>query len=428
MSSMNNSHGLSGSTVPQRDPTTEGDGRFKTHQNVQIKNTSLHIMILAGEPSGDFHGAALVRSLKQLCPDIRITGIGGKAMAEQGADIFFPIDKLSAMGLVQVIKQLGTIKQAFCLVKRRLKTDPPDVVVLIDYPGFNLKAAGYIKQHYNIPVCYYIAPKVWAWNTKRLDTIAKVTDHVALIFPFEIPIYKARKICATYVGNPLVDEYPQRLPVLGRDNKKGPSDELVIGMLPGSRSAEIDKLLPVMLDAAGMVAKKFPNVRFLVSSGIRQHEARIEQIVFHHPNGKLCRIMTGRPNHIFDRADLLIAASGTVTLEAALNLVPTVIIYKMSAVAYKLAQLLVKANYIGLANLIVGRQVMPELIQDRANAGTISETVFSMIPELEHHRQKLHQVRRRLGMPGAPKRTAAIILNLIHKNNVPRRYLTNSGK
>lgn len=373
-------------------------------------------MILAGEPSGDFHGAALVRSLKQLSPGIRITGIGGKTMAGQGADIFFPIDKLSAMGLVQVIKQFGAIKQAFCLVKRRVKTDPPDAVVLIDYPGFNLKIAKFIKQHYHIPVCYYIAPKVWAWNSRRLDTIAKVTDHVALIFPFEIPIYKAKKIFFTYVGNPLVDEYPQRLAVSGEDNKKGLSDDLVIGMLPGSRSAEIDKLLPVMLDAAGLVAKKCPNLRFLISSGIKHHEKRIEHIVFHHPNCNLCRIVTGRPKQIFDRADLLIAASGTVTLEAALNLVPTVIIYKMSVVAYLLAKLLVKTEHIGLANLIAGRQVMPELIQDNANAGTISETVLSMIPELENHIQQLHQVRRRLGLPGAAKRTAAIILNLIHKH------------
>ncbi len=373
-------------------------------------------MILAGEPSGDFHGGALVGSLKQLCPGIRISGIGGKAMADQGADIFFPIDKLSAMGLVQVIRQLGTIKQAFCLVKRRLKTDPPDAVVLIDYPGFNLKTAGFIKQHYNIPICYYIAPKVWAWNAKRLDTIATVIDHVALIFPFEIPIYKSRKICSTYVGNPLVDEYPPSLPTLNTPNKEAQANDMVIGLLPGSRSAEIDKLLPVMLDSAAMLAKRDLRLRFLVSSGITQHENRIRQIVSDHPSSDLFRIITGRPKQIFDRADLLIAASGTVTLEAALNLVPTVIIYKMSGVAYRLARLLVKAKYIGLANLIVGSQVMPELIQDNANAETISETVSSMLPELEHHKQQLHQVRRRLGLPGAPKRTAAIVLNLIHKN------------
>lgn len=387
-----------------------------------------HIMIIAGEPSGDFHGAALVRSLKQLCTGTRITGIGGKAMAGQGADIFFPIEKLSGMGLVQVIRQFGAIKQAFCLVKRRLKTAPPDAVVLIDYPGFNLKIANFIKQHYDIPVCYYIAPKVWAWNAKRLDTIAKVIDHVALIFPFEIPIYKAKRICATYVGNPLVDEYPQGVSILRKNNKKKVSDAPTIGLLPGSRSAEIDKLLPVMLDSAGIIAKKVPRLRCLVSSGIQQHEARIKQIVSDHPNSNLCRISTGRPKQIFDQADLLIAASGTVTLEAALNLVPTVIIYKMSGVAYRLARLLVKAKYIGLANLIVGRRVMPELIQDDANAQTISDTVLSMLPDLDKYTRQLHQVRSRLGLPGAPKRTAAIILNLIHKNKALKSCLTNSGK
>jgi len=424
---MGNRHGPAGSIGTQTQPAAEHEGGLTTDRNFHIKSTR-HIMILAGEPSGDFHGAALVRSLKQLRPGIRITGIGGKEMAGQGADIFFPIDKLSAMGLVQVIRQFGTIKQAFSLVKRRLKTDPPDAVVLIDYPGFNLKIADFIKRHYDIPVCYYIAPKVWAWNAKRLDTIAKVTDHVALIFPFEISIYKAKKISATYVGNPLVDEYPQSLPVLSKDNKKGLSNDLVIGLLPGSRSAEIDKLLPVMLDSAGIIAKRYPHLRFLISSGIKQHEERIKHIVSHHPNSDLCRIVTGRPKQIFDRVGLLIAASGTVTLEAALNLVPTVIIYKMSDVAYRLAQLLVKTKYIGLANLIVGRQVMPELIQDNANAGTISEAVLSMLPELENHKQQLHQVRRRLGLPGAPKRTAAIILNLIHKNEASRTCLTNSGK
>jgi lipid-A-disaccharide synthase len=171
-----------------------------------------------------------------------------------------------------------------------------------------------------------------------------------------------------------------------------------------------------MLDSAVLIAERNSRLKFLVSSGITQHEHRIRQIVSGHPNSDLFRIVTGRPKQIFDRAHLLIAASGTVTLEAALNLVPTVIIYKMSGVAYRLARLLVKAKYIGLANLVVGRQVMPELIQDNAKAETISETVWSMLSELAHHKQQLHEVRRRLGLPGAPKRTAAIVLNMIHKH------------
>ncbi len=373
-------------------------------------------MILTGEPSGDFHGASLVRALKQMVSDIRITGIGGPAMAAQGAQLFFPIDRLSAMGLIQVVKQIGSIKQAFYLVRHQLKTDPPDAVVLIDYPGFNLKMAAYIKQHYTIPICYYIAPKVWAWNTRRLSSIGEYTDHVALIFPFEIPLYRARKIPATYVGNPLMDEYPHCLPEtgnpVGRNVNKGP----LIGLLPGSRSAEIDKLLPVMLDAAAQIANKNPDARFLVSAGIERHKNRIEEIVSKADSGMSCRIVYGRPTQIFDCADMLIAASGTVTLEAALCLVPTIVIYKMSAVTFRLARLLVKAPFIGLANLIAGRQVMPELIQDDANAADICKNALSILENLDGFRKGLYQVRQRLGRPGAPKRTAAIILNMIYKN------------
>lgn len=378
-------------------------------------------MILTGEPSGDFHGAALVQQLKQQSPGIRITGIGGAAMAGQGAELFYPIEKLSAMGIVQVLKQIGSIKQAFSLVKHQLKTDPPDAVVLIDYPGFNLKTAAYIKQHYNIPICYYIAPKVWAWNSRRLTAIGRYTDHVALIFPFEIPIYKSHNIRATYVGNPLMDEYLDiRLPQTTQTQAKGCTTDWkndgfpVIGLLPGSRSAEIDNLLPVMLEAATLIKQQVPGVRFLVSSGIEQHHKRIEKQIFdgNYPD---IRIVHGRPKQIFDNADMLIAASGTVTLEAALCLVPTIIIYKLSGLTYQLARLLVKAPFIGLANLIAGRMVMPELIQDDANANDICNNALSMLDNLDRFRKGLTLVRSRLGSPGAPERTAKIIFNLILK-------------
>jgi len=301
-------------------------------------NRPSHIMILTGEPSGDFHGAPLIQALKRLVPDIRISGIGGPAMAGQGADLFFPIERLSAMGLIQVIRQFSSIKLAFEGVKQRLKVDRPDAVVLIDYPGFNLRVAKYIKDNYEIPVCYYIAPKVWAWNSSRLNKIKAYIDHVALILPFEPPIYKKMGIPATYVGNPLMDEYPSLLTGTGSDSSKAP----IIGLLPGSRSSEINKLLPTMLDSATKIARRFPNVRFLVSSGSALHEKRILELVENHPCRDICTIIHGRPVSIFKQADMLIAASGTVTLEAALCGLPTIIIYKMSPLAHRLAKLLVK--------------------------------------------------------------------------------------
>ncbi len=346
-------------------------------------------------------------------------------MAGQGADIFFPIERLSAMGLIQVIRQFSAIKLAFQTVTHRLKTDRPDVVILIDYPGFNLRMAKYIKEKYDIPVCYYIAPKVWAWNSARLNKIKAYTDHVALILPFEQPIYKKMNIPATYVGNPLMDEYPHPLPSPPRS---GAEQKTVIGLLPGSRSSEIKNLLPVMLDSAEKIADRIPGAQFLVSSGAALHENRIRDILESHPCRDRCRIVPGRPGSIFERADMLIAASGTVTLEAALCGLPTIIIYKMSPLAYGLGKLLVKIKYAGLANLIVGREVMPERLQSRANPQEICATALSMISELDIHRKNLAEVRRRLGTAGAPDRTAKIVLNFVKNRVGVNTDLTNPDK
>ncbi len=320
------------------------------------------------------------------------------------------------MGIIQVVRQLGTIKQAFSILKKQLRNNRPDMVVLIDYPGFNLKAAQYIKENYTIPVCYYIAPKVWAWNAARLKKIKRYVDHLALILPFEPPIYKKENIPATYVGNPLMDEYPQKFSPGSTTEPEQPT----IGLLPGSRKSEIDSLLPTMLDAAEKIKAKFKKVKFLISSASDTHHGRIQQILSCHSINQRqddCQIIRGRPIAIFNRADMLIAASGTVTLEAALCRVPTILIYKMSPLAFGLAKLLVKVKYAGLANLIAGQEVMPELIQMDATPEKISQTSFSMLSSLADHERRLELVRQSLGTPGAPARTARLILSLMNQTD-----------
>ncbi len=405
--------------IPQTNPPIWGDktAMVTTEQEHTAQVAPLHVMILTGEPSGDFHAAPLIRSLNALIPGVRITGIGGPAMAGQGAELFFPIERLSAMGVIQVLRQFSTIKQVFKIVQHRLNTDRPDAVVLIDYPGFNLKIAQYIKQHIDIPVCYYIAPKVWAWNAARIKKIKAFTDHVALILPFEAAIYKKKGIDATYVGNPLVDEYPTP-PILPRAQSGAPTHgKPLIGLLPGSRTSEIKNLLPVMLDAALNISQQVEDVCFHVSSGIAVNDDLIRQMVTEHPVHHACKIIPGRPGHIFQDADLVIAASGTVTLEAALCEVPTLIIYKLSALAWALGRVLIKAKYAGLPNLIMDQEVMPELLQDNANSGLVSHTVLQMLEALPPYRFQLAKVRQQLGTPGAPERTAKIILNLIRKKS-----------
>jgi len=372
-------------------------------------------MILTGEPSGDFHAGPLIRQLKSMAPKIRITGIGGPAMADEGAQLFFNIDQLSAMGLIQVVKQFSSIKAAFSLFRKRLKTDRPDLVIFIDYPGFNLKAAGYLKSKYDIPTLYYIAPKVWAWNAARLDKIKACMDHVALILPFEPAIYKKKGIPATYVGNPLVDEYPFAPQKTWEGQGENIDAGSVIGLLPGSRSSEVLSLMPVMLDAAARLLASRPDIRFYISAASPARKKQIMDLLDRHPVQEHCRIVGGRPKTIFETAQMVIAASGTVTLEAALCQIPTIIVYKVSALTYVLGKLLIKVKYAGLANLIAGRQVMPELLQHEASGPKIHEAAEQMLDTLDIHVQNLGEVRRRLGSPGAPKRTARIALELIRR-------------
>ncbi|RLB85479.1 MAG: hypothetical protein DRH26_18255, partial [Deltaproteobacteria bacterium] len=200
-------------------------------QSIISARKQQRIMVLTGEPSGDFHAGALIRSMQRIDPCLEISGIGGPCMKAEGVEIFFPIEQLSAMGLTEVIFQFKHIKQAFDTFKYRLRTHPPDLIILIDYPGFNLRAAQYAKQKFDIPIFYYITPKVWAWKESRLKQIKLYVDHAALIFPFEEKLYKKAKILSTYVGNPLMDDYPEHLakPFSRRPFLTGPSSSMGSG-------------------------------------------------------------------------------------------------------------------------------------------------------------------------------------------------------
>ncbi len=370
-------------------------------------------MILAGEPSGDIHGASLIKNILKLNPDARVTGIGGPNMAAAGVRLFYTIDRLSAMGATEVVLQFKYIKQAFDRFRDELRAHPPDLLILVDYPGFNLKAAAYAKKRYDFKILYYITPKVWAWNPGRLKTIKKHIDHAALIFPFEEKIYKKAHIPCTYVGNPLVDYLGFQIqPGVKKKTARHP---LSIGLLPGSRRSEIDRLLVPMLQTALKIGRTFPDTRVYVSCAGSVSHDKISALVSEYDPGGLFELVQGHPGTIFNRADLLIAASGTVTLEAALAQVPTIIIYKMQAVSFFLAKILVKVKYAGLANIITNTQVMPELIQQEATPDNIYRTSIEMIKDLPLISRKLASVRKRLGPPGASLRAARLALNLIRK-------------
>ncbi|MDZ7665225.1 MAG: lipid-A-disaccharide synthase [Desulfotignum sp.] len=378
-----------------------------------MTDSDRHILILAGEPSGDVHGADLIRAMRQQDPSLIFHGIGGPCMASAGARLFFSIDQLSAMGLLEVIRQIRPVKQAFDLFRHHLKTIRPALLILVDYPGFNLRAAAYAKTHSRTKIFYYIPPKVWAWNRSRLKQMKQTIDHAGLIFPFEEKMYKKAGISASYVGNPLLDQYPFPLENTFKTVANAASPT-VIGLLPGSRKNEIHALLPPVLAAAEKIHRYHPHARFLVSAADSIPLDMIESQVAAAKTPDLFQVISGNPRQIFKQSDMLIAASGTITLEAALCAVPTLIVYKMSSVTFQVARALVKVKYAGLANIILNKEVMPELLQDAVTPENICATACCMLDHLDEYRQKLMPVRWLLGEPGAAARAAKIALELRH--------------
>ena len=391
-----------------------------TKMNLPVKLN--HIMVLTGEPSGDLHAGHLVREIKQINNHIYFSGIGGTHLEDQKVDLFYNISKLSAMGLTEVFMQFPQIKKAFDLFKKKLRVNTPNLIILVDYPGFNLKAAQFAKDHYDIKILYYITPKVWAWKKSRLKKIKKYVDHAALILPFEEKIYKKARIQYTYVGNPLVDEYSENIPRVLLGSKPLSSkqkDTTIIGLLPGSRKNELKSLLDIMIEAATLIHGNNKKVLFIISKANSINRKIIEAGLKKVRNDSLFQIKEGPVKDIFFKSDLVIAASGTVTLEAALCCVPTIIVYKISPVTYYIGKLFVKVNYIGLANIIVNAKVMPELLQNDATPEKISKKALYMLDNLFYFQNQLQIVRKLLGKKGASKRAANIAVNMLATSKLP---------
>lgn len=379
------------------------------------------IFICAGEPSGDFHASSLAREIFRRLHDVRISGVGGKLMKEQGVDIFYDCRNLAVMGITDVIARSRIIFDAYSRVSSFLADNMPGIVILVDYPGFNLKVAEKAS-NLGIPVFYYISPKVWAWGSGRIEKIRRYVDHIGLILPFEEAFYRKYGVNATFVGNPLVDLMPE--PVQGL---KKSHERRVVGLLPGSRSGEISRHLPVMLGAASIIKKKVPDVEFVVSlpfSGKNRREA--ENLVSASGLDGCAGFETGDVRDIFEKADILVAASGTVTLEAAVAGVPTVIIYIMSEISFRIAKTLVRVDYAGLANLIAGREVSPELLQEDASPEKIAGRIINLLenPEaLEKMKADFRLVRKKLGKPGAAGRAADIVVSILAGKNKKEKFI-----
>jgi lipid-A-disaccharide synthase len=369
------------------------------------------MMIIAGEASGDQHGAKLVRSLRRQRRDTFLFGVGGQAMKAEGVRCIVDAETLSVVGLTEVISILPTVFRAMATVKKALSSLRPDLLILIDFPEFNFRVAAAAKK-LGIPVLFYISPQIWAWRQNRVRKVKQLVDHMAVILPFEANFYRDHDVPVTFVGHPLLDGLPANVP---RPAAESALQQPVIGLLPGSRAKEVSSLLPVMLDAARMIQRKLPAAKFIVSCSASIKADQVDNAVRSFAADLDIEVSREPVEAVFQHCHSLVAASGTVTLEAALHGVPTIIVYKVSPLSYWLGRRLIKVKYIGITNLIAQQELQPELIQDDASPAGIAEKIVDMMRDQDGLRQveaELMRVRGLLGDSGASDRVARIALNL----------------
>jgi lipid-A-disaccharide synthase len=375
-----------------------------------------YIMLIAGEASGDLHGANVVKALKKKT-GLNFIGIGSKALRKEGVRILMDSHELSVVGITEVFSKLPHILKGIRAARRAISQFKPELLILVDFPDFNLFIAG-IAKRMGIPVLYYISPQVWAWRSGRVKKIRRLVDHMAVILPFEADFYRKHGVSATFVGHPLLDTVRPLSRTIFENNISGPP---VLGLLPGSRDKEIFNHLPVMLDAARRLKGHFPDLKVLVSLASFLDRRFVEEIIKNYQGSLQVELVEGGAANTFNRSTILVAASGTVTLEAALAGIPMVIVYRVSPLSYRLGKALIRVKYISLVNLIARRELLPELIQEKASCENIFSAVKNMLDNpgqmlLLH--KKLLWMRHAFGGPGASDRVADIALDMIKRKKI----------
>jgi len=380
------------------------------------KETSNTFLIIAGEASGDAHGAGFIRSLKKEYPGCSVFGIGGEQMRKEGMELLYPIDRMAILGIVEVIKHLPFLRKVFqTLIKETIKRKP-DAVILIDYPDFNIRLARKIRKRFKnrIKIMYYISPQVWAWRKKRIYTIAKYFDAMAVVFPFEEDLYKETGLKVKFVGHPLLDSVKPSIPKEDFIKKYGLNpDNPVIGLLPGSRHQEIVRHLPEMLKAMKKFQPEKKNIQVIIGKAHHIPED-IYSAIF---------TLTGESamisEDIYDimhYSRLVVVASGTATLETAIAGTPMVIVYKMAAFTYFIAKRMVSLPYIGMANIVHGSKIVPELVQDNVNEHNIYREVGALLSDVngfEDIKTTLLKTKSLLGESGASGRAVKLLVEVL---------------
>jgi lipid-A-disaccharide synthase len=373
-------------------------------------------MIVAGEASGDLHGAGLVREALRLDPTLSFFGIGGPRMREAGVETLVDSSEMAVVGIVEVLAHIGVISRAFMTLRQVIVSNPPDLLILIDYPDFNMLLARVARRH-GVKVLYYISPQVWAWRTGRVKTIGRLVDRMAVVFPFEVPFYERAGVPVSFVGHPLADRVR---PTMGRDEALASfgldPGRRVVGLFPGSRRGEIAKLFPVILESAQQLRERYPDIQFILPLASSLTDGDIAPLLA--ASGLDVTVTQDRVYDVMQVCDAIITVSGTVTLEIALMGVPMVIIYKVSPLTYQVGKRLIRVDHIGICNIVAGERVVPELIQDDASADRIAAEIGRYLDDpayAEKTRAGLAMVKEKLGTGGCSERVAGIVLEMLGK-------------
>jgi len=356
----------------------------------------MKLYFIAGEDSGDLHSSNLIKALRQKLPDLHCRGVGGDKMAQQGAELIAHVQDINFMGFAEVVRNIRIIRNLFADVEADIKAFRPDAVILVDYPGFNLRMAKFVKS-LGIKVIYYISPQVWAWKKGRVKSIKAFTDRMMVILPFEKAFYRAEGLEVDFVGHPLLD-------VIQPSEKNYLEKEGIIALLPGSRKQEISRMLPIMLK----LIPHFPRFRFIVGGAPSQQPDFYQALMGDSP----AELWINRTYELLAESDYAVVSSGTATLETALFRVPEVVVYKGSWLSYLIGRRLVNIDFISLVNLILGKKAVEELLQRQFTAARTAKELRELMQaqafaEVQEH---YHELWERLGEEGASQRAASVIL------------------
>ncbi|MBN9229330.1 MAG: lipid-A-disaccharide synthase [Legionella sp. 40-6] len=378
-----------------------------------------HIVIVAGEESGDLHAAAMARHLQEKYPQVQISGIGGQHLKAAGVHLISDLAQYGVTGITEVLRHLLVIRKALKDIKHHLQHEKPDLLILVDYPGFNLNLAKYAKRILNIKILYYISPQIWAWKAKRIQLIKECVDHMAVILPFEKAIYQQARVPVDFVGHPLLGKIAQvgtqvqERQFLGLSVKKQ-----IIALLPGSRSHEIERHMPVLHDTANKLQSYNPELQFILPIAGTIDSKKIKKY-FQHSKVNI-HFIEGKALHCMAAADFVIVASGTASLECALLKKPMCIIYKSSFLTYLLASKLIKVKFLGLCNLLSNKMIVPEFLQYDCNTKELVKFIIRFFNDKnlqEHMQRDLEHLSNSLSLKKSERSLNNLIEEMLLKNN-----------